>query len=334
MIQSNTVKILKQMNYEPIEAHLLSYHIISFDDRKDLTNKSCKDQKLYIIEKVVNGTEETFHNFLKALEECEDDSNHELMLHLQQYQTNKELPPLCQSVTLNTPCGSMTDELVFGEMSFQAQSSLKRNRSKSESRAPSNYPLHNGLPNQYKIKMEKPTLSTESLNFQRPSLPMNTASDAQKFLELSTDSWVDVCPQTNIIYSKNLTLVMEYICDKAIESLTGTNCGQSTFTQLKNVRKSIKLPKEVYLTADPKTITSTTRAADEQIKQPYKDLVKILQKLQTTSHPRINIDLDPILKRIHYSPNKIILSDCSIDYLIQAVKKLNQATTYRPCVIL
>ena len=125
-MQSNTVKVLKQMNYEPIEAHLLSYHIISFDDRKDLTNKNCRDQKLYIIEKVVKGTEETFHNFLKALEECADDSNHELMLHLQQDQMKEELPPLCQSETLNTPYGSMTDELVLGEMSFQPQSSLKR----------------------------------------------------------------------------------------------------------------------------------------------------------------------------------------------------------------
>ena len=323
-MQSNTVTILKQLNYEPIEGHLLSYHIISFDDRKDLTNKTCKDQKLYII---IKGTEETFHNFLKALEECEDDSNYELMFHLQD-QMKEELPLLCQSEPLNTPCESFTDELVFGETPFPAQSSLKRHCSRSESKASS---LHNGLPNQYKTKMEKLMPSTETVNFQRPSLPTNAVSDA---LELSTDSWVDVCPQTNITYSKNLTLVMEYICDKVIESLTGTNCVQSTFTLLHNVSVSIKLPKEVYLAADPKTITPATRAADEQIKQPYKDLVKILQKLQGTSHPRININLDPILKNIHYSPNKIIVSDCSIDYLIQAVKKLNQTTTYKPCVIL
>lgn len=313
------------MNYEPMEAHLLSYYIISYDDRKDLTNKTCKDQKLHVIEKVIKGTEETFCNFLKALEECEDDSNYDLMLHLQD-QREEELPPLCKSETLNTPpCGSLTDELVFGEMSFQPQSSVKQQCSRNKTKASSKHPLHNG---QYK---ERLTLSTEALDFQRPSLPMNAVSNA---LELSSDSWVDVCPQTNITYSKNLTLMMEYICDKVIESLTGTNCVQPTFTLLHNVRVSIKLPKEVYLAADPKTITPATRAADEQIKKPYKDLIKILQKLQSTIYQKINIDLDPILKRIHYSPNKIVLCDCNIDYLIQTVKKLNQPTTYKPCVIL
>ena len=331
VMQSNTVTILRQMNYEPVEAHLLSYHIISYDDRKDLTNKTCKDQKLYIIEKVIKGTEEMFHNFLKALEECEDDSNHELMVHLRQDKAKEEPQPLCQSETLNTPFGSPIDELVLGEMSLPAQSSLKRRCSRSETSVPSKHPLHNGLPNQYKTKMEKLTLSTETLHCQRPSMPMNAVSDT---LELSSDSWVDVCPQTNITYYKNLTLVMEYICDKVIESLTGTNCVQSTFTPLHNVKISIDLPKEVYLAADPKTITPATRAADEQIKQPYKDLVKILQKLQGTSYPRININLDPVLKRIHYSPNKIMVTEYSIDYLIQAVKKLNQATTSKPCVIL
>ena len=313
-MQSNTVKILQQLNYEPIEAHLLAYMIISYDDRKDISNKNCKEQKLFIIEKVIKGTEETFHNFLKALEECEDDSNHELMLHLKQHQIEEKISPLSQSEMLNTPCGSMTDELVFGEMSFQPQPSLIRSNSKSETLA----------------SIQQPSQRNTKT---RPTMPMNTVPDGQNILESSSDSWVVVYPQTNITYCKNLTLIMEYICDKVIETLIGTNCVQPTLTQIHNVSVSIKLPKEVYLAADPKTITPATRAADEQIKQPYNNLMKILPKLQR-NHPRINIDLYPILQRIRYSPNHMTLSDCSINNLIQTVDKLNQPTTNRPCTIL
>ena len=324
-MQSNTVKILQQFNYEPIEAHLLTYMIISYDDRKDIANKNCKEQKLYIIEKVIKGTEETYHNFLKALEECEDDSNHELMLHLKQYQIEEEISPVSQSEMLNMPCGSMTDELVLGEMSFPPQFSLIRSNSRSESQGSIQQP------NQHSTKT---TLGTKSLNLQRPAMPMNTAPDGQNVLESFSDSWVIVYPQTNITYCKNLTLIMEHICDKVIETLMGTNCAQSTLTQIHNVSVSIKLPKEVYLAADPKTITPVTRAADEQIKQPYNNLMKILPKLQRRNHLRINIDLNPILQRIRYSPNHMTLSDCSINSLIQAVDKLNQPTTNRPCTIL
>lgn len=337
-MQSNTVKILRDLDYEEVEAYLLNYHVISFDDRKHLTNKTSREQKLFVIEKVVKGTEDTFNNFLKALKECENDSNHELMLHIQQDHKNEESAskePYCQSEILNTPYGSMSDELVLGEMSFQAQFSLQRNNSKIEVKASSHSSqnvLHNGLSNQYKTKTEKPVPAV-SLNSQRPSLPTNTVSDPPNILEAS-DSWVVVSSHANIIYFKNLALVMEHICDEVIESLMGTNCVQSTFAQIINISASIKLPKEVYLAADPKTVTRTTRAADDQIKQSYKDLMRILRKLQSTSHPRINIDLDPTLKKIHYSPNQVILSDCSIENLIHAVKKLNQATTHWSCMIL
>ena len=140
--------------------------------------------------------------------------------------------------------------------------------------------------------------------------------------------------QTNTMHIKHLTFVMEYICDNVIESLTGTKCVQSTFTQITNISASIKLPKEVYLAADPKTVTPTTRAAEVQIKQSYKDLVKVLHKLQSTGYARINIDLDLILKRIHYSPNQVVPSEYSIEILIRAVKKLQQAATHWSCVIL
>ena len=266
-MQSNTVKILQQLNYEPIEAHLLTYMIISFDDRKDIASKNRKEQKLYIIEKVIKGTEETFRNFLKALEECEDDSNHELMLHLKQHQTEEEPSPMSQPEMPSTPCGSMTDELVFGEMSFQPQYSFIRSNSRSGSQASIQQPNQSNT---------KTTLSTESLNFQRPSLSMNTVPEGQNILESSSDSWVVVYPQTNIIYCKHLTLIMEYICDKVIETLMGTKCVQPTLTQIHNISVSIKLPKEVYLAADPNTVTPATRAADEQIKQPYNNLIKIL----------------------------------------------------------
>jgi len=82
-MQSNTAKILKEMNYEEVESHLLSHFIISFDERKDLAKETSRDQKMYIIDKVIKGTEETFCNFLKALEESEDESNHNLMTDLQ-----------------------------------------------------------------------------------------------------------------------------------------------------------------------------------------------------------------------------------------------------------
>jgi len=335
-MQRNTTKILEQMNYEEAEPNLLSYFIISYDERKNLMRES-RDQKLYyIIEKVIRGTEETFNNFLKALEESRDDSNYKLMVHLQQaHQKKEEESFLSLSEMSNTPCGSMRNELVFGEMSFQPQSSLQY-ISKTESKASScnaTHALHSGLPNQYTTKTEK-TMLTASLNFQRSSSPINITSGSLNCLELSSDSWVVVYTQTNITYNKNLTFVMEYICEKVTDSLTGTNCVQSTFTQLHNLKFSIRLPKEVYLAADPEVETAATRAADDQIQQTCKELIKLLHRLQSTSYPRINIDLSPILKRICYTPNKAILSEYSIESLIQAVEKLNQTTIHRPCVIL
>ena len=135
-MQNNTATILKQLNYEAIEAHLITYFIISFDERKDLTSKTSWEIKLFVIEKVVKGNEETFNNFLKALEECEDVSNRQLMLKIQQDHKKEELAPtepLHLPEALNTPYGSMGDELVLGEMSFQPQLSLQGSNSKTAS---------------------------------------------------------------------------------------------------------------------------------------------------------------------------------------------------------
>ena len=328
-MQRNTAKIVKQLNYEAVEVHLLSLNIISFDERRDLTNKTSREQKLFVIEKVSKGTEETFNNFVKALQESEDNANYELMLHIQQSHKKEDTSlkeHYCMSESLNTPCGSMTDELVFGEMSFQAQFSLKGNN-KTETKILScntKYAIHNGLPNQ-STKRPVPTI---------PKPEVDTAPHLQNIFESSSDSWVFVCSQTNITYNKSLSLLMAHICDNVIESLAGTNCVQSTCTQLNNINVSIKLLKEIYSEADPKTETPTTQAADIQIKQSYKELMKILHKLQSKSHPRIIINLDPIMKKIHYTPNQVIVSDHSIEGLIHIVNKLNHGATNWPCVIL
>ena len=327
-MQRNTAQIVKQLNYEAVEAHLLTFNIISFDERRDLTNKTSREQKFFVIEKVIKGTEETFNNFLKALQECDDNVNHDLMLHIQQDHKTEEVSPkehYCTSECLNTPCGSMTDELVFGEMSFQAQFSLQGNN-KTETKVFScntKYALHNGQPNQHKTEAARPVPTV-------PKLPVDTA---QNVLELS-DSWVIVSSQTSIKYYKNLSFVMAHICDNLIESLAGTNCVQSTCTQLNNVNISVKLLKEIYSAADPKTATPITQAADIQIKLSYKELMKILQKLQSKSHPRININLDPILKKIQYTPNQVVSSDHSIEGLVHIVNRLNHGNTHWPCVIL
>lgn len=334
-MQRNTPKILEQMNYEEVEPYLLSNFILSFAERKDLAKESSQKQRFYVIEKVTQGTEETFKSFLKALEQCQDDSNHQLMLYLQQAHKEEEMESLLsKSEMQNTPCGSMANELVLGDMSFQPQSSFQCSTSKNESKTFTKYASHSG-PSQYDTKIEKPLLSTVSLNHQGPSSPMNITSDPQKKLELS-ESWVVVQPHTSIPYSKILTLLMEYICDEVMSSLMGSSCVQSTFTQLNNISSSLKLPKEVYLAANPSIPTPATRAADDQIKQAYKELLKILHRLHNPSYPRVNINLDTIIKRINYSrsSNHITLIECDIENLIQAVNKLNQPTIHKSCTIL
>ena len=78
-MQSSKARIIEQMNYEDVEPHLESCYIISSDERKNLIKEVPKDQTLYVIEKVIRGTEETFKNFLKALEESKDDCNYKLL---------------------------------------------------------------------------------------------------------------------------------------------------------------------------------------------------------------------------------------------------------------
>ena len=308
-MQTNTARILREMNYEEVEPHLISQYIISFDERRDLIKETSRDQKMYIIDKVIKGTEETFRNFLKALEDSEDESNHNLMIHLQHaHQIKGRTTPWCESEMLNTLSSSMQDELVLGESPIHC--ALTRTNSKSS--YSSTHSLHSGVQNQSRREQERTTVISE----------LDYSQD---------DTWVLVYSQTNITHSKNLTLVMEYICDKITDTLTETN---SIFTEVHNISLSIKLSKSVYLAADPETATDVTRAADDQIQQSYKLLMKVLQKLQRASHPRISIDLDPILQKINYSPDKIILSECSIESLIQAVKKLNQPNTHKSCVIL
>ena len=308
VMQSNTAKILKEMNYEEVESYLLSYFIISFDERKDLANKPSRDQKMYIINKVIKGTEETFCSFLKALEESEDESNHNLMTHLQHdHQAKGRITPWCESEMLNTfSSSSMQDELVFGESPLTLTSSKTSHSSL--------YSLHSGTLNQSKMEPER----------------------ARSIASSEDHSWTMVYPYANITYSKNLTLVMEYICVKIMDSLTETNSVKPIFTDLRNISLSIKLPKKVYLAADPETVTDVTRAADDQIRQSYKLLIKALQKLQSTNH-NIHINLNQILQTINYSSDKITLSECNIESLIQAVDNLNQAsraTTHKHCVII
>ena len=89
---------MEEMNYEEAEPYLVTYDIITLDERRKLYKEKSQDQIWYVIEKVSKGTKEAFYNFLKALEESKDDANHELMIHLQGQST-----PLCQSEMLNTP---------------------------------------------------------------------------------------------------------------------------------------------------------------------------------------------------------------------------------------
>jgi len=106
VMQRNTAKIMEEMNYEEAEPYLVTYDIITLDERRKLYKEKSQDQIWYVIEKVSKGTKEAFYNFLKALEESKDDANHELMIHLQGQST-----PLCQSEMLNTPDNSIQDEL-------------------------------------------------------------------------------------------------------------------------------------------------------------------------------------------------------------------------------
>ena len=188
-----------------------------------------------------------------------------------------------------------------------------------------NLALCNELPNQCMTEQEEP-LSVASPNSQALPLHMNGILDSQD------DSWVIVNPETNITYSENLALVMEYIYDELQECLSGTINTQ----QIHKRSTPIKLVKEVYLAADPEIATHATRAADEQIQQSYELLLKSLCTLQYSNCPVIKIDINPILERIGYSPNKSTLRKCSIEGLIEAVEKLNHASerTNMHCLVL
>ena len=317
-MQRNTARIIEEMNYEDVEPHLVSHFIISFEERRKLIKEMPENQKWYVIEKVSKGTEEMFHNFLKALAESQDGANHKLKIHLQQAHCKTgQSTPLCDSEMLNTLSNSMPNELVLGEMSKIKLSPYTLTP-----------PLQDGLPSQCKTEQNEP-LPTTSPNL--PTEPqkiitsptINSASDPQE------QQWVIVHAHTDITYYKNLTLLMEYICEKMTESLTGTDFVQQIYD---NISVSIKLAKTVYLAADPKTATPVTRDADEQTQCSYKLLMTVLNRLQGTSHSGINIDLDPILQRIDYSTDKTVLTECSIERLIIAVEKLKQ--TKRLCVIL
>ena len=323
-MQSNTAKILEQMNYEEVEPYLISYFIISFEERRKLMKQTPQDQKWYVIEKVSKGTDETFHNFLKALQESQDDANHELMIHLQQANGKTgQSTPWCQSEMLNTLSNSMQNELVFGEIPIPSSLTLKNCKTERSSSYTSTHTVHSGLPNTEPLITASPNLPAESQNFPTPPPPLS-ASDPQ-------EDWVIVYAHTDITYFKNLTLLMEYICDKVMKSLTGSD-SKSVQQIHDNISVSVKLAKAVYLAADPKTATSETRAADEQIRCSYNLLMTILHRLQKTSHSGINIDLDPILQRIGYSTDKAVLTECSVENLIIAVEELKQPKT--PCVIL
>ena len=303
------------MNYEEVEPHLISYFILSFDERRKLIKETHQNQIWYVIEKVSKGTEETFYNFLKALEESQDDANHELMIHLQQDCCKTGLlTPMCQSEMLHTISCSMDNELVLGETPIQSPLTLKNSKIK-----PSSYTLklHEGLLNQCRTEQNEP-LPTAS-----PDLP---ATQPQ-------ENGVIVHAHTDITHCKNLTLLMEYICEKVAESLIGTKSVQKLYDNIVGISVSIKLAKAVYSAADPKTATLETRAADEQIRYSYKLLMTILHKLKHTRHPGINIDLEPMLQGIGYSNDKVVLTECSVECLIKAVEKLNQRPT-RLCVIL
>ena len=305
-MQRNTARIMEEMNYEEVEPHLISYFILSFDERRKLIKETLQNQIWYVIEKVSRGKEETFYNFLKALEESQDDANHELMIHLQQdcHKTGLSTP-LCQSEMLHTISCSMDNELVLGETPIQSPLTLKNSKIK-----PLSYTLklHDGLLNQRRTEQNEP-LPTAS-----PDLPAKQPQENRVIVHAHTD----------ITHCKNLTLLMEYICDKVAESLTGTKSVQKLYDNIVSISVSIKLAKAVYLAADPKTATDETRAADEQIRCSYKLLMTTLHKLQHTRHPGINIDLEPILQSIGYSNDKVALTECNVECLIKAVEKLNK----------
>ena len=317
------------MNYEEVEPHLISYFILSFDERRKLMKETTRNQIWYVIERVSRGTEETFYNFLKALEESQDDANHKLMIHLQQDCAKTGLStPLCQSEMLSTNSNSMENELVLGEKPIQSPVTLKNTKIE-----PSSYTLklHHGLLNQRRTEQNEPlpTASPDSpvelQNIQTPPTPssIDSAPDSQ-------ENWVIVHAHADITYYKNLTLLMEYVCDKVAESLTGTKSVQQLFDNIVNIGVSVKLAKAVYLAADPKTATDETRAAEQQIRCSYKLLMTTLHKLQDTRHPCINIDLEPILQEIGYPNDEAVYTECSVECLIKVVEKLNQTCTPDP----
>ena len=295
-MQRNAAKIQKEMNYDDAEAHLISNFIISITERSKLANEKYQDKIWYVIEKVSKGTRETFYSFLKALKNSENDANHQLMIHLQGQST-----PLCQSEMLNTLGNSTQNELVFG--------------SPTNCIIPSSYSSTSTLSN-------RPLSNASPQNVQSPPslLPIDgTASDEEK-------DWVIVLAQTDTTYNKNLALLMEHICNKITEFLTGTTYAQQVY---EGITVPIKLAKEVYLQADPQTAATCAVTADEQIRCSYKLLMKILQKI---SNSGINIDLHPILQELGYAKDEAVSTDCSIEDLIIAVERLNQ--TKKHCIIL
>ena len=318
VMQSNTAVIVEQMNYDDVLPHLLTYYILSYPEHNNLESEKPQNKKLYVIEKVHKGTEETFKNFLKALQEAKDDSNNKLMIYLQQaYDEGGQSTPLCQSEMLNTLNSSTETELVFGgDTPIQSPVTCINNFE------PSSYnPVHNGLPHHYTTVQQIPTASP---NIHTSPLSINNA------LDLQDNSWVIVHAQTNnVTYYKNLVLLMEYISDKLKEALEGTRC-------VRQIHRSISVPvkvvKAIYLPANPIRATDVTRAADDQVRELYKTLMDILKQLQEPGYPDINIDLNPILRRIGYSPEIVMLGDCNMESLILAIEKLKQATNL--CVIL
>lgn len=318
VMQSNTAIIVEQMNYDDILPHLLTYFILSYPEHNNLESEKPQKKKLYVIEKVHKGTDETFKNFLKALQEAKDDSNNQLMTLLQQaYDEGGQSTSLCQPEMLNTLHGSRETELVFGgDTPIQSPTTCNNNFE------PSSYnPVHNGLPHHHTTVPQMPTASP---NVQTSPLTINNAIDLQD------NSWVIVHTQANdITYYKNLVLLMEYISDKLKEALEGIKC-------VRQIKRNISIPldvvKAVYLAADPNTETDATRAADNQLRELYKTLMHILEKLQERGYYDIRIDLNPILRRIGYSPEIVMLNDCNMESLILAVEKLKQTTSF--CVIL
>ena len=162
----------------------------------------------------------------------------------------------------------------------------------------------------------------------RPAMSVGNALDPQRSSDSFTSSWEMVkYTQTNVQDSINLTLVMEYICEKVIDFMTEN---QSTTTEIHNVSVSIKASKDFYMETDPTKVTRATISMDGLTQQSYENLMKVLQGLQKRKRrANIYINLDPILQRIHYSQET---STRSIECLIKAVETLNQTATH--CCIL